>query len=95
MFKEEIKIKPADLLTNNVPVVYMARDVMILMWANLFRGQLEEVGLENRAFWALKMAPSKASAIWVQKKSRFSGPTPTNGPLNRLAHIKIIMSRVI
>ncbi len=31
-----------------VPVVYMARDVMILMRANPFRGLLEGVGLENR-----------------------------------------------
>jgi hypothetical protein len=31
-------------LTINVPVVYTARDVMILMGENPFRGPLEEVG---------------------------------------------------
>ncbi len=36
----------------NVPVVYMARDVMILMWANPLQGPLEGVGLENRDFFA-------------------------------------------
>ncbi len=35
-------------ITTNVPVVYMARDVMIQMGANPFREQLEEMGLENR-----------------------------------------------
>ncbi len=39
------------ILTINVPVVYMARDVIILMRANLFRGPLEGVGLENRDFF--------------------------------------------
>jgi hypothetical protein len=34
-------------LTIDVPVVYMARDVMILMRANTFRGPLEGVGPEN------------------------------------------------
>jgi hypothetical protein len=37
----------------NVSVVYMARDVIILMRANPFRGPLERVGPENRDFWAL------------------------------------------
>jgi hypothetical protein len=27
---------------------------------------------------------------WGPKKSRFSGPTPSNGPSNGFAHIKII-----
>ncbi len=34
-------------LTINVPVVYMVRDVMILMRANLFRGPSEGEGPEN------------------------------------------------
>jgi hypothetical protein len=33
----------------NVPVVYMARDVMILMRATSFRGTLEGMGPKNRA----------------------------------------------
>jgi hypothetical protein len=37
--------------TINVPVVYMARDVMILMLAYLFRGPLEGLGPENRDFF--------------------------------------------
>jgi hypothetical protein len=35
-------------VTINVPVVYMARDVIILMRANPFRGPLEGVGRENQ-----------------------------------------------
>jgi hypothetical protein len=34
----------------DVPVVFMARDVMILMQANPFQGPLEGVGPENRDF---------------------------------------------
>ncbi len=40
------------ILTINVPVVYMARAVMILI--NAFRGTLEEVGDENRDFFGPK-----------------------------------------
>jgi hypothetical protein len=43
-----------DVITFNVPVVYMAQDVMILMRENPFRGPLEWVGTEKRLFWALK-----------------------------------------
>jgi hypothetical protein len=32
------------VLSINVPVVYMGRDVMILMWENTFRGPLEARG---------------------------------------------------
>jgi hypothetical protein len=39
------------VLTINVPVVYMARDGMILMGENSFRGPLEGVGPENRDFF--------------------------------------------
>ncbi len=38
-------------LTINVPVVYMARGVMILMRENPFREPLEGVGPENRDFF--------------------------------------------
>ncbi len=37
-------------ITINVPVVYMARDVKILMRENPFRGLLEGLGPENRDF---------------------------------------------
>jgi hypothetical protein len=40
-----------EIVTINVPVVYMVRGVMILMWENLFRGPLEGVGPENRDFF--------------------------------------------
>jgi hypothetical protein len=43
-----------DVITINVPGVYMARDVMIMMRENPFRGPLEGVGTEKRLFWALK-----------------------------------------
>jgi hypothetical protein len=35
----------------NVPVVYMMRDVMILMQANQLQGPLEGVGPENQDFF--------------------------------------------
>jgi hypothetical protein len=38
-------------ITINVPVVFMGRDVMILMQANPFQGPLEGVGPENRDFF--------------------------------------------
>jgi hypothetical protein len=40
-------------------LVYMARDVMILMGENPFRGLLEGVGPENEDFWALKWQRAK------------------------------------
>jgi hypothetical protein len=56
------------MLTINVPVVYMERDVMILMRKN-------PVSMAIGRGWALKietfsgpeMATSEASAIWAQK----------------------------
>ncbi len=39
-----------ECITVNVPVVYMTRDVMILMRANALRGPLEGVCPENRDF---------------------------------------------
>ncbi len=38
-------------LTVNVPAVYMARDVMILLGLNPFLGPLEGVGPENLDFF--------------------------------------------
>jgi hypothetical protein len=40
-----------EIVTINVPVVYMVRGVMILMWENPFRGPLEGVGPEYRDFF--------------------------------------------
>ncbi len=40
-----------DLLTINVPVVFMARYVMVLRSATSLRGALEGVGPENRDFF--------------------------------------------
>jgi hypothetical protein len=89
------KLQEEEILTiyvRTVPFVYMARDgVMIFMRENTFRGPLEGVDPENRAFLGPEMATSEASAIWTQKKSKFSGPTPFNGPSNRLSRIKIII----
>jgi hypothetical protein len=53
-------------ITINVPVVYMAWDIMILVRENPFRGPLEGVGPENRDFWGPEMATSEASAIWAE-----------------------------
>jgi hypothetical protein len=53
---------------------------------------LEGVGPENRLFWALKWQQAKRVSFGPIK-SRFSGPTPSNGPNNRFAHIKIIKSK--
>jgi hypothetical protein len=52
-------------LTINVPVVYMARDVMILMRENHFEGHWKGWALKIETFWALTMR--EASAIWAQK----------------------------
>ncbi len=45
--KSHTKVRSKNLIIN-VPVVHMARDVMILKRANPFRGPLEGVGPENR-----------------------------------------------
>ncbi len=72
----------------NVPVVYMARDEIIFIRANPFRGW----AWKSRLFWALKWQ----RANWVPlgpKKSRFSGPTPYCGPSNGFSPIKIIKTK--
>jgi hypothetical protein len=53
----------------------MAQDVIILLWANPFRGPLEAVGPENYDFLCPEMAMSEASTILVQKSQDFQGPT--------------------
>ncbi len=40
-----------NVITINVPVVYMTRDVIILMWVNPFQRPLEGVGPENLDFF--------------------------------------------
>ncbi len=42
-------------ITINVPVVFMARYVMVLRSATSLRGALEAVGPENQDFWAQKI----------------------------------------
>ena len=60
------------IITINVPVVYIARDIVILRPANLFQGPLEGVGPGKiLAFLGPEMATSKASAIWTQKSQEF------------------------
>jgi hypothetical protein len=56
-----------------VPVVYMARDLVILMRANQFRGQLEGVGTKNRDF--IGTNGDERRECNLGPKSRFSGPT--------------------
>ncbi len=58
-------------LTTNVPVpACMARDVMILMWANQLQAPLKSGGLwKSRLVWALKYTYARA-----QKTLDFQGP---------------------
>ncbi len=79
--------------TTNVPVVFMAVYVMILRGATSLLGALEGVGPEN-----LFLGPNGtrfARAISGPKKSRFSGPIPSNAPCNDVAPLKIITYRTI
>ncbi len=59
-------------ITINVPVVYMARDEMMLMWAiSITRGIGRGGPWKSRLFLGPK---------W--HSLRFPGPTPSNGPRN-------------
>ncbi len=73
-------------------VVYLARDVMILMGANTLGGPLEGVGPENRdlQYWGTCYARCHFRA---QKSRDLQGPTPSNGPSYGFAPIKIIKSK--
>jgi hypothetical protein len=64
-------------ITNNVPIVYMAQDVMILMGANLLQGPLEGAGSEN-LFWATSTKRRKA------KENLFTFLGELTLPLDRL-----------
>jgi hypothetical protein len=79
------------ILTINVPVVFMARYVMVLRGVTSFRGALEGVGPENRDFFGPKMArvlfgPQIAFAYRLvlfhrgPQNSRFPAPTPPPQP---------------
>ncbi len=50
-YLELVSTTMQDMLTINVPVVFMARYVMILRGATSLRGALEGVGPENRDFF--------------------------------------------
>jgi hypothetical protein len=66
--------------TTNVPVVFMARYVIVLRGATSLRGAL---------FWA-QMALASLVPFQGPKKSRFSGPTPSNAPRNDVPLLKTI-----
>jgi hypothetical protein len=60
--------KPGKYLINiNVPVIYMARDIMILMVENPFEGHWKGCALKIMTFLGPKMTTSEASAIWAQQ----------------------------
>jgi hypothetical protein len=59
------------IITINVPIVFMARYVMVLRGATSLRGALEEVGPENQDFLGSNMATSEAGAILAQKNRDF------------------------
>ncbi len=58
-------------VTITVPVVYMARDIIILMRENPFRGHWKGWALKIETFLGLEMAKSEASAIWARKGQDF------------------------
>jgi hypothetical protein len=63
---------------------------MILMPENTFRGPLEGVSPENREFFGHSKGNERSECHLGPKMSRFSGPTPSNGPSNGFSRIKII-----
>jgi hypothetical protein len=69
------------VLIINVPVVYLARYVMVLRHATSLRGALKGADPENRDCSLPFQGP---------KKSRFSGPTSSNAPSKDVPHLKTI-----
>ncbi len=63
---------------------------MVLRRATSLRGAFEGVDPENQDFFGPWNGTREASAIWAQKKSWFSGPTPSNAPSNDVAALKTI-----
>jgi hypothetical protein len=57
----------------------MARYVMVLRGATSLRGALEGLGPENRDFLGPEWHEQSECHLGP-KKSRFSGPTPSNAP---------------
>jgi hypothetical protein len=84
--------KGHNCLTIKYPVVNIARELMILMGANPFRGQLEIVGPENRYFFGPEMATSEARAIWTQNVELFMAH-PFQCPGYGFAFIRIIKTK--
>ncbi len=66
-FHADFKSLEKVVITSNVPVVFMARYVMVLRSATSLRGALEGLGPENRDFFGPWNDTSEASAIWAQK----------------------------
>jgi hypothetical protein len=64
--------------------------VMILMGANSLLGPLDGLGLENLDFFGPKWHLLRSLPFQGPIKSRFSRPSPSNGPSNEFAPIKII-----
>ncbi len=73
-------------MTINVPVVFMARYVMVLRGATSLRGALEGVGPENRDFFGPLNGTNEASAIWAQK----SREVPLQVNFFRLRHFALV-----
>ncbi len=67
---------------------------MVLRGATSLLGALEGGGPKSRLFWA-QMALASLVPFQDLKKSRFSGPTPSNAPRNDVAPLKTIMYRAI
>jgi hypothetical protein len=79
--------------TTNVPVVFMARYVMLLRGATSSLGAFEGVGPENQDLTQLALSslvPSQGP-----KKSQFSGYPLFNAPHDDVAPLKIITYRAI
>ncbi len=70
-------------------VVYMARDVVILIGQIPLEGHYKGRALKIEIFLGPEMVTSEANTIWGPKMSRFSESTPSNGPSNGFAPIKI------
>jgi hypothetical protein len=80
-------------ITNDVTVVYLARDIMISMRANPLQWPSERVDPENQHFIGPWNGNERSKCHLGPKKSRFSGPTMSNGLSNEFSPIKIITSK--
>jgi hypothetical protein len=64
------------ILTINVPVVYMGRDILIWMLGNPYRGPFEGVGPESQESLGPLNGSERSECQLGPKKSRLSGSTP-------------------